>query len=246
METYTSNNDNTCTFHGNNCNGECTDPNIDNGMMTKVWGPPGWLFLHCVAFGYPYTINSNKEEHLIRKNKTKLFFYIIGYILPCKYCRESYQDYMKQFPVDYHLDSRKNLTKWLYVIHNKINNKLGVPKCGIPSYEDYVKEYEQFRAKCSKTTDAERINNMAKGCVVPADGTTKKCFLKVIKTKKGDVTRRSNSAANKITIGDNDYIIMRKMHLILLFIAFTLIILVIIYFVIKFMKPKTLKKLLNR
>ena len=39
-----------CKIHGKNCNGECKDPNIDNGMMTKVWGPPGWLFLHCITF----------------------------------------------------------------------------------------------------------------------------------------------------------------------------------------------------
>ena len=46
-----------CKTHGKNCDGACIDPNVDNGMMTKVWGPPGWLFLHCLTFGYPYTIN---------------------------------------------------------------------------------------------------------------------------------------------------------------------------------------------
>ena len=25
-------------------------------MMTKVWGPPGWFFLHCVTFGFPERI----------------------------------------------------------------------------------------------------------------------------------------------------------------------------------------------
>ena len=52
-----------CTTHGNNCDGGCKDPNADNGMMTKVWGPPGWLFLHCVTFGYPYVIIPSKKEH---------------------------------------------------------------------------------------------------------------------------------------------------------------------------------------
>ena len=40
-----------CNIHGESCDGGCTDPNVDNGMMTKVWGPTGWLFLHCVTFG---------------------------------------------------------------------------------------------------------------------------------------------------------------------------------------------------
>ena len=41
----------TCKTHGVNCDGACIDPNVDNGMMTKVWGPAGWLFLHCITFG---------------------------------------------------------------------------------------------------------------------------------------------------------------------------------------------------
>lgn len=62
-----------CKVHGENCNGECVDPNIDNGMMTKIWGPPGWLFLHCITFGYPYVINMNKKEHVVRMHKTRDF-----------------------------------------------------------------------------------------------------------------------------------------------------------------------------
>ena len=77
-----------CKVHGENCNGECVDPNIDNGMMTKIWGPPGWLFLHCITIGYPYFIN--KKEHAERMLKTRDFFRNIGYVLPCKYCRNLY------------------------------------------------------------------------------------------------------------------------------------------------------------
>ena len=31
--------------------------NKDYGMITKIWGPPGWLFLHTVTMGYPYEID---------------------------------------------------------------------------------------------------------------------------------------------------------------------------------------------
>ena len=27
-----------CSFHGTKCDGECKDPNVDNGMMTKSMG----------------------------------------------------------------------------------------------------------------------------------------------------------------------------------------------------------------
>ena len=56
----------------NNNNIVDIDPNIHNGMMTKVWGPAGWLFLHC-AFGYPHTIDMNKGEDLEKVKSYKNF-----------------------------------------------------------------------------------------------------------------------------------------------------------------------------
>ena len=36
------------------------DFNSDNGMLTKVWGPPLWYFLHTISFNYP--IYPTKED----------------------------------------------------------------------------------------------------------------------------------------------------------------------------------------
>ena len=77
----------------------------------------------------------------------------------------------------------------MIAIHNKVNSKLGVPKCNIPSFEEVKKKYEAFRAKCSKTTkrDVEEnlkskcnLKNANKGCVIPKDGVLKKCEIKII------------------------------------------------------------------
>ena len=52
-----------CTNHGPKCNGqECANKNLDNGLMTRLWGPSGWLFLHCVSFGYPYKIDPTNQN----------------------------------------------------------------------------------------------------------------------------------------------------------------------------------------
>ena len=68
-----------CTNHGETCNGaECRNPNADNGMMTKVWGPAGWLFLHCVAAGYPNIIDTDNPEHIEKQNDYYRFFYYLG------------------------------------------------------------------------------------------------------------------------------------------------------------------------
>ncbi len=186
-----------CKLHGPNCDKRCIDPNVDNGMMTKIWGPAGWMFLHCITFGYPYAINPNNPVHKYKKQHYKLFFESLGNVFPCKYCRESYQIFIKELPIDNYLKSRKKLCKWLYHIHNKVNAKLEVDKSKIPSFKEVQTLYEQFRAKCKKSFKKEKKEE--KGCINPADGTPKKCFIKVIKCKDNEKIEN-----NKITIEEND------------------------------------------
>lgn len=135
------------------------DTNANNGLLTKIWGPPLWVSLHCISFGYP--VKPTEEK----KKEYKDFFTNVKNILPCKYCRESYESFITTEPTilnDNALENRKTLTKWLYDIHNRVNNKLGVDY-GV-TYEDVVKRYESYRAKCSKPkSDDKEI----KGCIMP-------------------------------------------------------------------------------
>lgn len=149
----------------------------ENGMMTKIWGPPGWFFLHIVSFGYPYEITS-ENSHRIREYAK--FFNSLGHILPCKYCRNSYNEYIKEYPVEKFLNSRESLTKWLYIIHNRVNDKLGVPECDRPSFEEVKKKYEQYRAKCKQTTNKEREERLIKGCTIPENGIKKRCLINIV------------------------------------------------------------------
>jgi len=190
-----------CPQHGEHCDMRCKDPNVDNGMMTKVWGPAGWLFLHCITFGYPYTINPMNKDHAYKQDYYKTFFNMVGNILPCKYCRESYNNYALEVPIDGFLHSRKSLCKWLYIIHNKVNKKLGVANDCIPTFQNIQEFYEQFRAKCKKTTEKERSGVREKGCVKPADGTHKKCFINVVKCRDGDNIRNKNSIVYNTATG---------------------------------------------
>lgn len=188
------------------------DSNVNNGMMTKVWGPPGWLFLHCITFGYPNTIDEFNNEHFQKRTEYKKFFEYLGKVLPCKYCRESYDKYFKELPIDNFLNNRRDLIMWLYMIHNKVNNKLGVPPCEIPKFEDFYKKYEAFRAKCKKTTEEERIEKKSKGCITPADGVKKKSYLEVINCKN-----------------DSQHVLIRKDILITVIIVFIIMISICIH-----------------
>lgn len=144
----------------------------NSGMMTRVWGPAGWLFLHCVAFGYPHALGGN-EDHAQRRRAYRVFFEAIGHVLPCKYCRDSYQEYLREHPIDAALDSRADLCRWLYTIHNRVNEKLGVSDA--PSFAEVQARYEKYRARCTKSPRPSD-----KGCVRPADGVPKRCLVDVV------------------------------------------------------------------
>ena len=36
--------------------------NHNHGMSTAVWGPPAWLFLHCIVLGYPCFIETEDDK----------------------------------------------------------------------------------------------------------------------------------------------------------------------------------------
>ena len=138
----------------------------DASMITKIWGPAAWVYLHCVSFTYPN--NPTFEE----KKYFKEFYESIQHTLPCSYCRKSYSMFIKTEPTilnDDALQNKYTLTKWLYDIHNRVNQKLGVDY-GI-SYDDVVQKYESFRATCDPTKE---------GCIMPIND-KQKCYQNAMK-----------------------------------------------------------------
>ena len=116
-------------------------------MDTRFWGPDGWKLLHTITLYYP--INPTYDD--IQTHRT--FFYLVGDILPCKYCRISYKKYIKELPPDKFLDNRDNIFQWLYKIHNKVNGKLrkqGHLKEDDPHLVDIITKYngEPFKEVC--------------------------------------------------------------------------------------------------
>lgn len=129
--------------------------NSNNGLLPRIWGPPMWQSLHSITFGYP--INPSEVE----KKNYKQFFENVGNVLPCKYCSLSYNEFLKSEPTlltDEVFQNRDSLTKWLFIIHERVNNKLEV--IYDVTYEDIQKKYESFRAKCDPNLP---------GCVMPIE-----------------------------------------------------------------------------
>ena len=210
-----------CESHGPKCNGkECANTNVDNGLMTRLWGPSGWLFLHCVTFGYPYKIDPTNPEHLAKQNDYYRFFYYLGKVLPCKYCRNSYDEFFAANSPLRHLGTREDLAKWLYDVHNLVNNKLGVPACERPTFDEVKSQYETFRAACKPITEKERNDKAGKGCIAPASGKPKRSIIKVVEY---DNSTPKPTALQEFPKSD-DYIVISKQAalatVIILFVAF--------------------------
>lgn len=202
-----------CDNHGAKCNGkECAATNVDNGLMTRLWGPSGWLFLHCVSFGYPYKIDPTNPEHLAKQDDYYRFFYYLGKVLPCKYCRNSYDEFFASNSPIRHLGSREELAKWLYDVHNMVNDKLGVPACERPSFEEIKQRYESFRAACKPLTDKDRNDKAGKGCISPASGKPKRSVIKVVEYEQ---TTPKPTALQEYPKSDDYIVISKKMVLIM-------------------------------
>jgi hypothetical protein len=111
-------------------------------MDTRYWGPSGWKLLHSITFSY--------EEKL--KNQYHDFFYVIAFLLPCKYCRKSYSEYIINDPIN--TSSKEAFTKWLWRIHNKVNEKLrdqGLCNHDDPPFSKVKQLYEEkLNRGCSK------------------------------------------------------------------------------------------------
>lgn len=122
-------------------------------MDTKYWGPSGWKFLHLITFS---------EEHpsVEQKKNLECFFTTLPYILPCKFCRASLSEYVETYPIGNVFAKSSEpytLAKWLWKIHNCVNDKLRGQKLLSAIQKDppfkTVKDLylDKFEAGCTRT-----------------------------------------------------------------------------------------------
>jgi hypothetical protein len=142
-----------------------------DGMQTYIWGPPMWHILHTISFNYP--INPTKEQ----KKYYYIFFINLKNILPCKYCRDNLIMTFSKLPFTYEtLKNRENFSKYVYTIHELVNENLG--KSSNLSYEDVRDRYEHFRSRC--INNPYKKNTTESGCTEPLYGLKSQCVLSIV------------------------------------------------------------------
>lgn len=171
-----------------------------DGMLTSVWGPSLWHYLHIISFNYP--VNPTKQQ----KEKYKEFVMNLRYTLPCKYCRDNLKNNLKHHPLNAKaLKNRENFSRWMFDLHELINKMLK-KRSGL-TYESVRQRYEHFRSRCTldkkdkkktmkkgkhtknikyiklsnlKNTKNTKKTKKEKGCTRPLYGKKSKCVIKIV------------------------------------------------------------------
>ena len=155
--------------------------NSGDGMLTSVWGPSMWHYLHTMSFNYP--VEPTKEN----KHYYKEFVKNLQYTLPCKYCRINLKNNFKAHPIkDCHMKNRESFSRYVYELHELVNKMLN-KKSGL-KYCDVRERYEHFRARCSnekmKLFKFNKTKKKEKGCTEPLYGKKAKCIIKIVPHEK--------------------------------------------------------------
>lgn len=147
----------------------------NDGMLTSVWGPGMWHYMHTMSFNYP--VKPTKEN----KRDYRDFILNLKNVLPCGKCRANLHKNFKRLPLTMkEMKSRDTFSRYIYDLHELVNKMLN--KSSGLSYEDVRERYEHFRARCAKslTKTCKNIKKIENGCTEPLYGEKAKCILKII------------------------------------------------------------------
>lgn len=131
------------------------DTNNIHAIATKFYGPI-WFSLFIMIMGqYPIKVDWNNESQVLI---TKYFYSLLtglGYTLPCKYCRESFKEFMKELDIKEFMKTRIRMILWLYLMKDKVNQKL------LKQEEEYSRKiktmYKQGKISKQKYIEEQKI-----------------------------------------------------------------------------------------
>ena len=159
-----------------------SDYKSGDGMLTSVWGPSMWHYLHTMSFNYPILPTTAEKRHYMDFVKS------LQYTLPCKYCRSNLITNFKNMPLTMStMKNRETFSRYMYNLHELVNKMLN-KKSGL-SYCDVRERYEHFRARCTDESptlfkiqpkQSKTRKKKEKGCTEPLYGKKSKCIIKIV------------------------------------------------------------------
>ena len=166
----------------NKCIFSKKDYSSGDGMLTTVWGPSMWHFLHTMSFNYPMNPTA-KDKHYYKN-----FVINLQFVLPCKHCRTNLKNNFKYHPLKAcHMKNRNTFSYYVYRLHEIVNKMLN--KKSNLSYSDVRERYEHFRSRCTDTKPKlfnfkQTSNKHEKGCTEALYGEKAKGIIQIVPQKK--------------------------------------------------------------
>ena len=137
--------------------------NITNNIKPYFWGPKLWYSIYSFVSVYP----DNPTSEII--NSAKQFFISIKQLLPCKSCRNHYNQHTQEGNTNINNNinfmSRNNLIEFVFNLRNKVNNNKEI--------EYYITlNYIKKKLNLMICTDNNKldatINNLTEAPIIPA------------------------------------------------------------------------------
>jgi len=99
-------------------------------LDASIWGSSYWFFIHTMTFTYP--------EHPTTTIKKKYYDMLqnLYLVIPNTQMSIYYQSLLIEYPIKPYLDSKHDLIKWGWYIHNHINKKLNKPTLSLSDFYD--------------------------------------------------------------------------------------------------------------
>lgn len=178
------------------------DFNSNDGMLTSVWGPGMWHYLHTMSFNYPVQPSQEEKRHY------RDFILNLRFTLPCGKCRVNLTNNFKCLPLKMEsMKNRETFSKYVFRLHELVNKMLD-KKSGL-TYNDVRERYEHFRARCAKSyrdfrkdlRKTAKNKSIEKGCTEPLYGEKSKCVLRIVPdSKKIDTLEIDDKCMKRVLI----------------------------------------------
>lgn len=117
----------------------------------NIWGPHYWFFLHTISMTYPLKPNA------VTKKKYYEFIQNLHIFIPNERISSDFSKLLNSYPVLPYLDNRQSFIRWIWFIHNKINEKL--EKKTLTLNEFYIQYYNQYKPTNIKLLEYYRLKH---------------------------------------------------------------------------------------
>jgi hypothetical protein len=106
------------------------------------------------------------RPNAVTKKKYYEFIQNLPLFIPVETMSSDFSKLLDLYPVTPYLDDRESFIRWIWFIHNKINQKLEKPQVSLNEF--YINYYEHYKPKNDKMVEYYKLREKAVYCGIIA------------------------------------------------------------------------------